>query len=363
MNPTQSQLPEIPVRDVRQGGVVEHARLGRAAMLALRAECLSVVPAAVRGLARPLDALSRSWLERSPSPYVGEIARIAAEAGSPGVYFVNASYEWGCTTRADAGEAPLLRRTLDWPFPGLGRHVEVAIQDGGAGPYANVTWPGAVGVLTAVAPGRFAAAINQAPLYRRTAPAAMKPVDMALNALATWRDSDGWPAAHLLRRAFDACPDFEAAVEMLRTAPLARPTMFSLVGARPGEACLVERTQAGATATRGAFTIANDWHPSGDLRPGRWEPRGRRVGGVPDSEERRLLLEGHGDAAAFSWMLPPVMGPLTRLAVEACPATGALRVRGYEPDAASPSGVAPVNRVLEGFAGPDGFRTVEPLAA
>ncbi|MFL5056845.1 MAG: hypothetical protein ACJ8DE_16585, partial [Microvirga sp.] len=78
-----------------------------------------------------------------PSPYVGEIAEIAAIAGRPGVWFVNASYEWGCTTRIDVEPAPILRRTLDWPFPGLGRHVEVALQDGGAGPYASLTWPGA----------------------------------------------------------------------------------------------------------------------------------------------------------------------------------------------------------------------------
>lgn len=360
MTATQDDLPAIPVRDVRTGGTVEHARLGREAMLALRAECLSVVPAPVRGLARPLDALSRSWLSRSPSPYLGEIERIAAMAGSPGVHFVNASYEWGCTTRADAGDVPLLRRTLDWPFPGLGRHVEVALQDGGAGPYANVTWPGAVGVLTAVAPGRFAAAINQAPLFRRTP---LKPLDMALNAVATWGDSSGWPAAHLLRHAFDTSRGFAEAVELLRNAPLARPTMFSVVGALPGEACLVERTQAGASVLRGAFTIANDWHPAGDPRPGRWDARGRRVRGVPDSEERRLLLDGHGDPASFSWLQPPVIGPLTRLAVEACPATGALRVRGYEPDAASPSGVAPATRVLEGLAGPDGFAGTAPLAA
>ena len=61
------------------------------------------------------------------------------------MWFVNASYEWGCTTRIDVEPAPILRRTLDWPFTGLGRYVEVALQDGGAGPYASLTWPGAVG--------------------------------------------------------------------------------------------------------------------------------------------------------------------------------------------------------------------------
>ena len=196
-------LPQIPVLDLRDGGPVEHARRRRHEMLALRDACFSVVPAPLRGLARPLDRVSSAWLKGTPSPYVGEIAEIAAIAERPGVWFVNASYEWGCTTRIDVEPAPILRRTLDWPFPGLGRYVEVALQDGGAGPYASLTWPGAVGVLTAVARGRFAAAINQAPLYRRTKPAALLPTDFLLNGIATWRQAGRWPAAHLLRFAFD----------------------------------------------------------------------------------------------------------------------------------------------------------------
>ncbi|MFL5183089.1 MAG: hypothetical protein ACJ8CQ_21505 [Microvirga sp.] len=178
-------LAAIPVLDLREGGPVEHARRRRHEMLALRDACFSVVPAPLRGLARPLDRVSAAWLKTTPSPYVGEIAEIAAIAGRPGVWFVNASYEWGCTTRIDVEPAPILRRTLDWPFPGLGRHVEVALQDGGAGPYASLTWPGAVGVLTAVSRGRFAAAINQAPLYRRTKPIALLPTEFLLNGLAT----------------------------------------------------------------------------------------------------------------------------------------------------------------------------------
>jgi len=179
-------LPAIPLIDVRHGGPVAHAQRSRDAMLDLRAACFSVLPAPMRGIARPLDRLSAACLSRSASPYREEIARIAEIAGKPGVWFVNASYEWGCTTRIDVEPVPVLRRTLDWPFPGLGRHVEVALQDGGAGAYANVTWPGAVGVLTAVAPGRFAAAVNQGPLYRRASAMALLPADFLLNAVGTW---------------------------------------------------------------------------------------------------------------------------------------------------------------------------------
>lgn len=46
--------------------------------------------------------------------------------------------------------------------------VEVARQRGVAVDFRSVTWPGFDGLLTAVAPGRFAASINQAPMRRRT---------------------------------------------------------------------------------------------------------------------------------------------------------------------------------------------------
>ena len=60
-------------------------------------------------------------------------------------------------------------RTLDWPFKGLGRHIAVARMRGaGGGDFFSVTWPGYVGALTAMAPGRFAACINQAPMWRRS---------------------------------------------------------------------------------------------------------------------------------------------------------------------------------------------------
>ena len=59
-------------------------------------------------LAHPLDQISARWLKKTPSPYIGEIDRIAAIAGRPGVWFVNACYEWGCTTRIDVEPAPML---------------------------------------------------------------------------------------------------------------------------------------------------------------------------------------------------------------------------------------------------------------
>ncbi len=353
--PLGTQSPRIPTIDVRRDGPVAHARIRRDEMIALRDACFSIVPRPLRRLMPVLDRLSSSWLARTPSPYVDEIAMISDLGAGAGVWFVNASYEWGCTARVDAGPAPFLRRTLDWPFPGLGRHVEVALQDGGAGTYANVTWPGAVGVLTAVAPGRFAAAINQAPMFRRTRGLLLFPVDLMVNAVETFCENGRWPASHLLRHVFDVCETFEEAVEMLSTAPLAKPALFSIIGLAPGQACLIERTQTDAAIRRGDTTIANDWHPAGPQREGHWMPRGTYIRDPDDCERRRKCLEAQGPGQPFEWVREPVLNAFTRLAVEASAATGELRVVGFEPTRRKRE-VRPATAVLDLIVERDGFR-------
>ena len=160
-----SSLPEIPVVDVRVGGPLRQAQEGAVRARALRDDCLTFFPPATSFALPMLDRLARRWLSRSSSPYVPEIEGIAAYLGFSGIWFLNGSYQWGCTAMArDEEGEPWLVRTLDWPFPGLGRHVEIAHKWGAAGDFYNVTWPGYVGTLTAMAPGRFAASINQAPL-------------------------------------------------------------------------------------------------------------------------------------------------------------------------------------------------------
>jgi hypothetical protein len=354
--PLGPQSPTIAVIDVREGGPVAHARLRRDRMIALRDECFSIVPGPLRGLTPVLDRLSSSWLARTPSPYIDEIEAISDMADRPGVWFVNASYEWGCTTRVDAAPAPSLRRTLDWPFPGLGRHVEVALQDGGAGIYANVTWPGAVGVLTGVAPRRFAAAINQAPMFRRTRGLPLFPVDLVLNAVATFREDGRWPAAHLLRYAFDTCETYEDAVEVLSTTPLAKPALFSIVGSGASEACLIERAETESVVRRGDATIANDWHPESPKREGYWMPRGTYIRDPDDCERRRRCLEEHEQGGPFEWVCEPVLNPFTRLAVETSAATGELRVVGFEPTRGYASKVREATAVLDLILDQNGIR-------
>ena len=241
---TASKLPAIPVRDVRDGGPLRHAVEAREVGRALRDDCLSWLPPAARRTMPMLDAITRRWLMRSQSPYVGEIAAISATLGFSGVWFLNGSYQWGCTARARDDDAPWLVRTLDWPFPGLGRHVEVARMKGDAGEFYSTTWPGFVGVLTGMAPGRFAASINQAPMWRRTRHPWMRPLDMMANAATTW-PLRHMPPDQMLRHVFETAPDFASARRLLETTPIARPVIYTLAGCKAGERCVIERMTDG----------------------------------------------------------------------------------------------------------------------
>ena len=215
--------------------------------------------------------MTRRWLRGSRSPYLAEIEAIAATLGFPGVWFLNGSYEWGCTTHAREEGAPWLLRTLDWPFPGLGRHLEIARMAGPAGEFYSATWPGFVGVLTAMAPGRFSAAINQAPLWRRTRHPWLRLYDVAANAIATW-SLRHIPPDQLLRQVLETCATFAQAKALLESTPIARPVIFTLAGCAPGERCVIERTEEGFSTRTENTGAANDW-----LEP--VEPWEARVGG------------------------------------------------------------------------------------
>ena len=80
----------------------------------------------VRMVLPAIDVVSRRWLRRSRSPYVREVEAIAEVLEFPGIWFLNSSYQWGCTAVArDEDGAPWLARTLDWPFHELGRRIEI----------------------------------------------------------------------------------------------------------------------------------------------------------------------------------------------------------------------------------------------
>ena len=338
MSTATPDLISIPLVDVRDGGPVRLAAEGRARARALRDDCITWLPRPVRALLPAMDSFTRRWLWRSRSPYVRDVEMIADALGFPGIWFLNGSYQWGCTAAArDEGGVPWLARTLDWPFPGLGRHLEIAFMAGSAGEYINVTWPGYAGTLTASAPGRFAAVINQAPLWRRTRQRWLRPYDLALNALQTW-PVRFCPPDHLLREVFETCRDYGAAKGRLETVPVARPVIFTLIGCERGERCVIERTEDGFATRTQDTSAANDWLYSTPS----WEARicaaklfiTTSVEAAAQSRARREALATSplpfADDADFVWVTPPVLNPYTRLAVEMCAANGVVRALGYE---------------------------------
>jgi hypothetical protein len=331
-------LATIPVVDIRNGGPPQHARQCAAQARALRDACLDFFPRAALPLVPALDRLARRWLTRSRSPYVAEVARIATELEFSGVWLLNASYQWGCTARAiEQDGAPWIIRTLDWPFKGLGRHVAVARMRGAGGDFFNATWPGYVGALTAMAPGRFAACINQAPMWRLMRHRWLRPYDFAVNAVKIYAGVDDIPPDQLLRRAFEVCSDYAAARRMLETTPVARPVIYTLIGCAANERCVIERTERDSVTREDNTCAANDWVPA---RPG-WEGRiGTRrfltssfdEAGEYSRRRRDTLAAWNGSVTGgeFDWIREPVLNPYTRLAVAMCPARGILHIAGYD---------------------------------
>ncbi len=319
-------LPEIPVVDCGAGGPFRLAELMPAGMA-------DMLDAARRLYTRPLlgliDRRSQAWLARNKSPYAPEIERIAAFAGRPGVRALNISYEWACTTGARDGR---LCRVLDWPFKGLGRGVAVARHTGQAGTWYNVTWPGFVGVLTALKPGKFAAALNQAPLRRRTG---LLACDWLIDRVRVDRSIDP-PSTHILRQAFETCPDFDSALAFLGSQPMALPALFVLAGVK-GEVAIIERQEQDAIIHRGPGAIANHW-----LNPDwRGRPRGE------ESQGRRQMLldriEGHALEPDFSWLVPPILNRRTRLATFLDAVKGEMAILGLEQSGRS---AVPATRIL-----------------
>jgi hypothetical protein len=331
-----TELAPIPVIDVRDGGPLRRAAEATDRARSLRDGCVAWLPRAAAHAIPVMDAVTRRWLRRSRSPYVAEIDAIAATLGFSGIWFLNGCYQWGCTTLArEQGGAPWLVRTLDWPFPGLGCHLEIARMQGKAGAFDNVSWPGYAGVLTASAPERFAAAINQAPLWRRTRHPWLRPLDLALNAVRSWRIRH-IPPDHLLREVFETARDYDEAKFRLESTPIARPVIYTLAGTKPGEHCIIERTEDSHLTRAGEAAAANDWFEG----KARWEARTRADLMLTRTYEetaanswtrREHLARWQGSfAGRFEWVVPPILNPYTRLAVEACPARSVLHATGYE---------------------------------
>jgi len=316
-----SGLPEIPFERLGSSGLdLLAARQPERQLALLDAGRKKLTPA---GLAF-LDRRSKAWSLRTNNPYHGEIDAIAENAPACGTWFMNFCYEWGCTAGLKpTGGAPTLLRTLDWPFDSVGRSVVVAERDGGAGPYWLITWPGHVGAITVMAPGRFSVAINQAPMRRRT------PL-LALNWLldrCSVRKSTALPPAQLLRRVADCAKNFEEAVDQLSHTEIALPVIFSVAGMQADDSVILERTERQASIRKGTVAAANHW--SGFVMPQR--DRGHQSA-VRQEEMMAFLADTTADPHDLAWLSPPILNEDTRLAAVMDQQQRKLTVLGLEAD-------------------------------
>ncbi len=327
-------MREIPFIDARQSGLEEVARQYKSETIALINQSRDAFGKTSRyasHIALPLgDFLARRWLAKSGNLYAAEIKALSKAVGISGITALNLSYEAGCTGGAFASghDGVRLLRALDWPFPALGEHIIAVHQQGRAGDFYNITWPGVSGVFQGMAAGRFACALNQAPMRRHKTGIYL---DWLKNRLAFYKNN-ALPPAHLLRRVFEEAKDYDAAREMLATTPLALPVIYILTGTNPGEGCIIERTENDHAIrdieNSPGVCAANHFHSHLNGAPYGWMPR------AIDSQGRYNALHNtKADAAAgdyFEWFAPPVANHLSRLAMTADAATGKLSVMGVE---------------------------------
>lgn len=290
-------------------------------------------------LALPVaDFLSHRWLKRQRNPYLYEIESCAEILGG-GTYTFNVCMEWGCTTGVwQNGEELAMLRVLDWPFPALGKTTVIALQEGKAGTFYNITWPGTAGVFTGMAPGRFSAAINQAPMRRHRLTYAG---DWVANRLIAARQR-GLPPAHVLRQVFETARDYNEAKKMLMHAPLAVPVIFTLAGTKQGEGCVIERLEhVSGTIELEAhphIATANHFMNKLDLKGKGWRPR--EIDSAGRYRQTASIGPHELDASDFRWLSAPIINANTRLSVVANAATGRLQVQGFE-------GVIPVTGIFQ----------------
>lgn len=275
------------------------------------------------------DKLSYRWLKRNFNPYLYEIESFAEVLNMRGIYALNASFEWGCTSGVwRTGETISMLRVLDWPFPHIGRHMVVALQSGKAGDFYNVTWPGMAGVFTGMAPGRFSAALHQAPMRKHGRGLVG---DWLINRIMAGRES-GLPPAHLLRQAFERAGDYRAAKAMLTKTPIAVPAIFVLSGVEPGQGCIIERTENDARVEELSaglqVTAANQFNSDLSAQGDGWRPR--EIDSAGRYRQSTQIIEADIAQPHFNWLQSPIINRRTRLCVLCDAATSRLMVQGYD---------------------------------
>jgi hypothetical protein len=147
---------------------------------------------------------------------------------------------WAELTGLKFAASTPFQHTVIWHFQGAP-----------AGDYYNIGWPGYVGMISGMAPGRFSATLNQA-------------FPLGIPNLQ-------WPPSHLLRHVFECASDYDEAIAILEAAKVCFPAFIMLVGTKAGQAAIVELTTQGnrvhAMQQRKPIAIGNDYLTGSTMTP------------------------------------------------------------------------------------------------
>ncbi|MGC4120088.1 MAG: C45 family autoproteolytic acyltransferase/hydrolase [Myxococcales bacterium] len=213
-----------------------------------------------------LPLLSAYRAAQLPDEVWAEIQSIASMVGLPAddVLVANLYYEvfrliMGCTAFAvDTPRGPIHARNLDWwTESGMLDRETVVVEVSGrsaAGPFSMVGWPGFVGTLSGMAPGRFSVTVN--------AVLSNEPPQLAA------------PITFLVRDVLTTARDFGAAVERLSTTALLADCLMLVTGCAPGEMAVIERTSTRAAVRKpeaGAIVVTNEYRGLVDSKAGATE--------------------------------------------------------------------------------------------
>lgn len=168
-----------------------------------------------------------------PVEYMAEMKAISRVTDIPlnRIILCNSYYDLikpllGCTAFAfDGPDGPIHARNLDWWTQNnmLGECSELFHFTGApAGDFYAVSWAGYIGVLSGMAPGRFAISLN--------AVISSDPFELET------------PICLKLRKVFETCKTYDEAVTSLQNMVLPSDCLLLVSGPKVGEYCVIERT-------------------------------------------------------------------------------------------------------------------------
>jgi hypothetical protein len=323
-----SELPEIPV-ERNASGTVMATRFHKERFQNMLVACRKQYGGRLLKIA---DKFAAKWMKKADlMGYEQELHDVAKEINGSGEYILNLSYEFACTSAVinEYDRKPAIYRAFDWPINNIGETLMILKREGKAGRYWDITFPGMVGVVHAMAPKRFAVSINRAPI-----PVSIKlpfwqsltrPIDRWVQRVKTFK-TGATPAPILLRKVFDECASYDEAVKMLTETKISAPTIFTICGTKEGQGCVIERGRNSAYVRTGHDAVtANHWQAS---ELGKAHPR-------PIESHKRLQCMKDVQKAPqgmqnFNWAAAPLLNDMTRLVCELSPDKEMIKIAGTQ---------------------------------